>query len=193
MRNNFLILFVVILALSLVVPLTFSQNITQVNDKDTVRQHESGPSEGADNSSEEHGSDVSPILFGLIIILLAAKLGGDLVERFNQPAVLGELIFGMIIGNLALIGFNLFEPLKYHITIEILAEIGVIILLFEVGLESNLREMLSVGFNFVFCCYNRRYRRLFFLAGASRHCSTLNLRFSFMFSSGLLLQRLRLE
>jgi hypothetical protein len=78
------------------------------------------------------------------------ELGGDLVERFKQPAVLGELIFGMIIGNLALIGIDILEPLKHHITIEILAEIGVIILLFEVGLESNLREMLSVGLTSIF-------------------------------------------
>jgi len=88
---------------------------------------------------------IAPILFALIIIILAAKLGGDLVERFHQPAVLGELIFGMLIGNLALLGINWFEPLRHHITIEILAEIGVILLLFEVGLESSLKEMMSVG------------------------------------------------
>ncbi len=88
---------------------------------------------------------IGPILFALIIIILAAKLGGDVVERFNQPAVLGELIFGVILGNLALTGINILDPLKHHITLEILAEIGVIILLFEVGLESSVKEMLSVG------------------------------------------------
>jgi Kef-type K+ transport system membrane component KefB len=102
-------------------------------------------SEPAEPEPEGGENQVGPILLGLIIILLAAKLGGDVVERFRQPAVLGELIFGMIIGNLALVGINALEPLKHHITIEILAEIGVIILLFEVGLESNLKEMLSVG------------------------------------------------
>jgi Kef-type K+ transport system membrane component KefB len=106
--------------------------------------------ETADQSGEvqvetEEPEQVGPILFSLIVILLAAKLGGDLVERFKQPAVLGELIFGMIIGNLALAGIFFLEPLKHHITIEILAEIGVILLLFEVGLESSLEEMLSVG------------------------------------------------
>ena len=88
---------------------------------------------------------VAPVLFALIIIILAAKLGGDLVERFRQPAVLGELLFGVILGNLALVGIYAFEPLRHHITIEILAEIGVILLLFEIGLESSLKDMMSVG------------------------------------------------
>ena len=89
--------------------------------------------------------DFASILLSLIIILLAAKIGGDLVERIKQPAVLGELIFGVLIGNIYLLGFHGFEQIKHHISIEILAEIGVIILLFEVGLESNLKEMMSVG------------------------------------------------
>ncbi|HUV30718.1 MAG TPA: cation:proton antiporter [Acidobacteriota bacterium] len=92
-----------------------------------------------------HGGPVLVVLLELIVILLAAKLGGDFFERFKQPAVLGELVMGMIIGNLHLIGFDVFEPFKHNLTLEILAEIGVIILLFEVGLESTVREMMKVG------------------------------------------------
>jgi len=101
--------------------------------------------EASGESSGHSGGEVAEVLLGLIIILLAAKLGGDVLERFKQPAVLGELIFGMIIGNLALVGFDIFEPFKYSFTLEVLAEIGVIILLFEVGLESSLQEMMKVG------------------------------------------------
>jgi Kef-type K+ transport system membrane component KefB len=72
-------------------------------------------------------------------------LGGDFFERFHQPAVLGELVIGMIIGNLDLIGFNLFDSFGYNLTLEILAELGVIILLFEVGLESTVKDMMKVG------------------------------------------------
>ncbi|MFH1701596.1 MAG: cation:proton antiporter [Candidatus Zixiibacteriota bacterium] len=98
------------------------------------------------SGEEGHGSsEVSSVLLGLIIILLAAKIGGDLFERFKQPAVLGELILGMIIGNLGLMGIDIFEPFKHSATLEILAEIGVIILLFEVGLESTIGEMMKVG------------------------------------------------
>ncbi|MBU8933960.1 MAG: cation:proton antiporter [candidate division Zixibacteria bacterium] len=85
------------------------------------------------------------VLLELIVILLAAKLGGDLFERIKAPAVLGELVMGMIIGNLHLLGVDVFEPFKHNMTLETLAEIGVIILLFEVGLESTVRGMLKVG------------------------------------------------
>ena len=88
---------------------------------------------------------VLEVLLGLMVILLSAKLGGDILERLNQPAVLGELIMGMVIGNLHLLGLDWFEPFKHDITLEILAQIGVIILLFEVGLETTVHEMMQVG------------------------------------------------
>jgi len=47
--------------------------------------------------------DIAPILVALIIILLAAKMGGDLCERIKQPAVLGELVFGVILGNFGVV------------------------------------------------------------------------------------------
>lgn len=103
-----------------------------------------GGDPGAETGSG-HGGPVLDILLELIVILLAAKLGGDMFERFKAPAVLGELVLGMIIGNLHLLGLEVFEPFKHNITLEILAEIGVIILLFEVGLESTVKEMMKVG------------------------------------------------
>jgi len=103
-----------------------------------------GP-ETAGESSSGHAGAVLEVLLALIVVLLAAKLGGDVFERFGQPAVLGELILGMVIGNLHLLGFQAFEPFKHDITLEILAEIGVIILLFEVGLENTVKDMMKVG------------------------------------------------
>ncbi|MBA2735083.1 MAG: cation:proton antiporter [Acidobacteria bacterium] len=93
-----------------------------------------------------HGLDPF-VLLSVAVILIAAKLGGELFERLKQPGVLGELIIGIVIGNLALAGFMAAEPLKTNEIIAALAEIGVIILLFEVGLESNLSEMLEVGWS----------------------------------------------
>ncbi|MFH1373891.1 MAG: cation:proton antiporter [bacterium] len=101
--------------------------------------------EAGGDAEEGHGGPVLEILLQLIVILLAAKLGGDMFERFKQPAVLGELVLGMVIGNLHLLGFDVFEPFKHHVTLEVLAELGVIILLFEVGLESTVKEMMKVG------------------------------------------------
>ncbi|MDZ4724385.1 MAG: cation:proton antiporter [candidate division Zixibacteria bacterium] len=96
-------------------------------------------------AADEDGGVVLEVLLGLIVILIAAKLGGDLFERFKQPAVLGELFFGILIGNAYLFGFTGFEAFKTDLTLEILAEIGVIILLFQVGLESTVKDMLKVG------------------------------------------------
>jgi Na+:H+ antiporter len=80
----------------------------------------------------------------IAIIILGAKLS-NLVERFEQPAVLGELLFGVVLGNIALVGFNFFEPIRKDVVIRFLADIGIVILLFQVGLESNIRKMLQVG------------------------------------------------
>jgi Kef-type K+ transport system membrane component KefB len=96
---------------------------------------------------ESHGGPVVPVLLGLVIILAAAKLGGELFERLGQPAVLGELMLGVVLGNLALLGIDDFEFLGTSTGLEILAQLGVILLLFEVGLESDTREMLSVGWS----------------------------------------------
>lgn len=85
------------------------------------------------------------VLITLLIVLLGAKLGGEVMERIHQPAVLGELLFGVILGNVALFGYHGLEYLKTDLVFEILAEIGVILLLFEVGLETNIHEMMRVG------------------------------------------------
>ena len=101
--------------------------------------------EAADGAG--HGGPVVPVLLGLVLILAAAKLGGELFERIGQPAVLGELIFGMVLGNLGLLGFRDLSFLGTSSGLEILAQLGVILLLFQVGLESNVGEMLSVGWS----------------------------------------------
>lgn len=87
------------------------------------------------------------VLIGVAVILVAAKIGGEIFERLKQPGVLGELGAGIVIGNLVLFGLMWAEPLKTDATIAALAELGVIILLFEVGLESDLKEMVEVGWS----------------------------------------------
>jgi Kef-type K+ transport system membrane component KefB len=80
----------------------------------------------------------------IALILLAAK-ASSLIERFGQPAVLGELLVGVLLGNLALLGITVFEPIKEDVIIAFLAQLGVVILLFQIGLESNFKEMTKVG------------------------------------------------
>src|SRR6185437_9540712 len=75
------------------------------------------------------------------------KIAGEVFERLKQPAVLGELCGGILLGNLVILGFTRADTLKTNNTIAALAELGVIILLFEVGLESDLKEMMEVGWS----------------------------------------------
>ena len=123
----------------------------------TVASGEPSPTSGGqesvqgatDTHREDHGgghaNPVTPVLLALVVMLTGAKLFGEVFERLSQPAVLGELIFGVILGNLALVGFSGLSFISSSAGVVVLAEIGVILLLFEVGLESNVREMLSVG------------------------------------------------
>ncbi|HEY1266090.1 MAG TPA: cation:proton antiporter [Candidatus Binatia bacterium] len=85
------------------------------------------------------------VLLALAVLLPAAKLAGWLAERAGQPAVLGELLAGIVIGNLTLFGYDGLEYLKKDPALETLAAIGVILLLFEVGLESSLADLIKVG------------------------------------------------
>ena len=108
----------------------------------------------AAESGSHHADPIAPTLLALFVILAAAKLGGELFERIGLSAVLGELTGGVILGNMALVnsGWTFLEPLRLNplqadwaIVIDSLARLGVIVLLFEVGLESTVKGMLKVG------------------------------------------------
>ncbi|MEW6735115.1 MAG: cation:proton antiporter [Acidobacteriota bacterium] len=80
-----------------------------------------------------------PVLFNLFVIFLAAKLSAEIFERLRQPAVVGEILAGVLIGKSVL---GLVEPSEVTST---LSEIGVILLLFTVGLEINPSALFRVG------------------------------------------------
>ena len=48
----------------------------------------------------------------LVLIIVAAKFGGEVMARLGQPPVLGELLMGVVLGNLSLFGVTLLDPLK---------------------------------------------------------------------------------
>jgi Kef-type K+ transport system membrane component KefB len=91
-----------------------------------------------------HEGSFAASLFWIVLIMIAAKIS-SLIEKFGQPAVLGELLIGVIIGNLSLLGWHFFEGLGHDSAVAFLAELGVVILLFQIGLESNISTMKSVG------------------------------------------------
>lgn len=115
---------------------------------------------------------LASVLLSLVVVYLAAKIGGELCARVNLPAVLGELIGGVIVGVSAmhlivfpegggevqsllmnLVGMTTGQAPSELLrvfqgeseVISVLAELGVIILLFEIGLESDLKELIRVG------------------------------------------------
>ncbi len=88
--------------------------------------------------------EITVVFLMIAVILVAAKVSA-MVEKFGQPSVLGELVMGVVLGNLVLLGITIFEPIKENGIIKFLAELGVVILLFQVGLESNIQKMKKVG------------------------------------------------
>jgi Kef-type K+ transport system membrane component KefB len=83
--------------------------------------------------------ELRELLLGLVVVWLAAKLAGEGMERIGQTPVLGELLAGVVIGPG---GLGLVRESE---VIHALAELGVLILLFEVGLESDLGGLLRAG------------------------------------------------
>ncbi len=79
------------------------------------------------------------VLLGLFVLFVAAKVGEEVARRLGQPAVIGELLGGFLVGPGAL---ALVVPGEAAF---VLAELGVVILLFSVGLEVRLDDLLAVG------------------------------------------------
>lgn len=136
--------------------------------------HQMSPILGA-SAPEEAPVVLAAVLLSLVVVYIASKLGGELSRLLNLPPVLGELVGGVIVGASALhllifpeggaiatdwslmpildgisgglspeSATSIFESQSE--IISVLAELGVIILLFEIGLESDLRELTKVGY-----------------------------------------------
>jgi Kef-type K+ transport system membrane component KefB len=127
----------------------------------------------ATNEAESSSLVLAGVLLSLVVIYFASKVGGELCARINLPPVLGELVGGVVVGVSALHllvfpegGAGGTDSLIINIlqstaglspdsalsvfqaqseVISVLAELGVVILLFEIGLESDLQELIRVG------------------------------------------------
>lgn len=98
-----------------------------------------------DWAAAAHVDPVAAIVGALGLLLLAGKVGGELATRLEQPAVLGELVAGIVLGNLSFGGVAPFQGIAQNPTIEVFAAVGVLILLFGIGVESTVRQMMQVG------------------------------------------------
>ncbi len=90
-------------------------------------------------------SAVGENLLWLALILMAARLFAPLAQRAGFPAVLGELLLGVLLGNLSLFGIGVFDGIARDPVIAFIAELGVIVLLLQIGLETRLAELARVG------------------------------------------------
>ena len=82
---------------------------------------------------------MATVLLQLFVVLLAAKLGDELFKRFRLPTLVGEILGGLLVGP-SVLGWYALGP-----ETQLFAEIGVVLLLFQVGLEIRLHELLRVG------------------------------------------------
>jgi Na+:H+ antiporter len=82
---------------------------------------------------------VTDALLDILIVLVAAKVAAELMERINVPAVVGEILAGILIGP------SVLNLVSNSDVLRVLGEIGVILLLLEVGSELELSELAAVG------------------------------------------------
>lgn len=111
--------------------------------------------------------DLLQLLIALVVLFALARVGSALVSRFGLPGLIGEIVIGIIVANLAFDGFNLMEMLglrlpdpmvdindagstNYQI-VYTFAELGVIFLLFTVGLETKVKDLMDSGRAALFC------------------------------------------
>ncbi len=90
-------------------------------------------------------SPVGENLLWLALILMSARLFSPLAARVGFPAVLGELLLGVALGNLSLFGIGFFDSIGRDPVIAFIAELGVIVLLLQIGLETRLADLVKVG------------------------------------------------
>ena len=101
-------------------------------------------------ATDDHASDVNPfvpLMFALGIILVASRTGGALARRLGQPRVLGQLIVGLVLGPtvLDMLHWGLLQGIDLQQTVKEFAELGVLLLMFNIGLEVHISELVKVG------------------------------------------------
>jgi Kef-type K+ transport system membrane component KefB len=85
-------------------------------------------------------NNISGLLVALAAVILATKLLGEVAQRLGQPSVLGELLAGVLLGGSVL---HILDP--HDPVIHAIAELGVLVLLFQIGLHTDLRSLRKVG------------------------------------------------
>lgn len=99
----------------------------------------------ANASSGEKSATHFGIPFLMFALLLIAGKIGNFVEKYGQPAVVGELLAGIALSAATYFGIGIFGDIRESSIVAFIAQFGALLLLFSIGLESNLTEMKKVG------------------------------------------------
>lgn len=97
---------------------------------------------GATSGQTAVGDSTAHLGLLVALVLIAAQVGGELAVRLKQPSVLGELFAGIALGNLP---WHSLGNLASDPFVAMLSQLGMLILLFQVGLEATVRDLLAVG------------------------------------------------
>jgi Kef-type K+ transport system membrane component KefB len=99
----------------------------------------------ADEEHAEGGHIEFGIVFAMFALVLIAGKLGNFVEKYGQPAVIGELLAGVALSAAGYFGWGFIGDIASNEIINFLAQFGAVLLLFSVGLESNIKELIKVG------------------------------------------------
>lgn len=107
-----------------------------------------------EDTANEHSEESAHAEFGIIfamfaLVLIAGKLG-NFVEKYGQPAVIGELLAGVALSAIGYFGWGFIDQIATNEIISFIAQFGALLLLFSIGLESNMKEMKKVGVRALF-------------------------------------------
>lgn len=157
--KSFLAVLFICLGVALAVP-AHSQASTKISDTQNYSQTSSvGSQAQADeteklanysiDSEKDEGDHGAVVHFGLVfamfaLVLMAGKLGSK-VEKWGQPAVIGKLLAGVGLAIAGYFGWGFIDEIRSSEAIAFVAGFGALLLLFSIGLESNLKEMKKVG------------------------------------------------
>jgi len=88
--------------------------------------------------------EAAAILLTIFIIFVAAQIGAEIAQRLKLPCVVGEIVAGCVIGP-SVLGWIKPESIANGTPLDVLSEVGVVLLLFAVGLETRLDDLKKVG------------------------------------------------
>jgi Kef-type K+ transport system membrane component KefB len=149
-----------IIFISIILPLTFVQSTPVAaasnlavakSSVETDNVEKSAESTNDKNKHTEEANEQSEgahhfgIIFAMFALVLIAGKLGNFVERYGQPAVIGELLAGVALAAVGYFGWSFISEIATNEIISYLAQFGALLLLFSIGLESNIKEMKKVG------------------------------------------------